>query len=59
MKTKRYQMISRSKFESLRRLFFEHPFTFMLQASGDANTDKAKQLLQFEHPLPYNPIELE
>lgn len=45
MKTKDYQMISRRKLENLRRLFFEHPFTFMLQASCDANTDKAKQLL--------------
>lgn len=59
MDTKGYQTISKSKFEGLRKFFFEHPFKFMLEASGDANTDKAKALLQFEHPLPYNPIELQ
>jgi GLPGLI family protein len=59
METKGYQMISRSRFESLRKLFFEHPFKFMLESSGNANTQKGKDLMQFEHPLPYNPIELE
>lgn len=59
IETKGFQTISRNKFESLRKLFFEHPFQFMLEASGDANTDKAQKLLQFEHPLPYNPIELQ